>query len=306
MGRRSLTDYSNRILVADDEPHNLELLQLFLEEKDYLVETASDGQAAWEKLTTEPDRYMVVLLDRMMPNMSGLEVLKKMKQDVRLCKLPVVLQTALSSTEDVTEGISAGAYYYLGKPYERSMLHSVVDAAASDYHHHRKLVSDLQETQRTLEMLSYGVFSFSTLDEAQALALLLAKGCSTGPSIVSGLAELFVNAVEHGNLNISYEEKSRLLEEGTWRQEIESRLLQSEYRDRKVIVEYRKEPNLIEFLISDEGQGFDWQKYLEIDPSRGADRHGRGIAMAKMISFSRLEYLGVGNQVKATVNLELD
>ena len=69
MGRRSLTDYSNRILVADDEPHNLELLQLFLEEKDYLVETASDGQAAWEKLTTEPDRYMVVLLDRMMPNM---------------------------------------------------------------------------------------------------------------------------------------------------------------------------------------------------------------------------------------------
>lgn len=294
----------SRLLIADDEPHNLELLQLFLEQENYLVDTANDGTLAWEKISTNPDRYDVVLLDRMMPNMSGMEVLQKMKEDARLRRLPVVLQTALSSTEDINAGIEAGAYYYLGKPYERSMLQSVVAAAINDYRQYRELAHDLKHSQRTLGMLDAGEFSFSTLDEAHALAVLLANGCAAGASIVSGLSELFVNAVEHGNLEISYQEKSRLIEEGCWLAEVERRLTMPDYRDRRVRVFYKRLDTRLTFLITDEGAGFDWNQFMEIDPDRGGDSHGRGIALARMISFSTLQYLGAGNQVVATVMLD--
>jgi len=293
----------SRLLIADDEPDNLQLLQLFLEGDNYKVDTACDGNLAWEKISADPELYDVVLLDRMMPNMTGMEVLKRMKGDNRLCRLPVVLQTALSSSQDVTEGIEAGAYYYLGKPYERSMLHSVVAAAVNDYTRYRQLVHDLENTHRTLGMLDSGEFSFSTLDEAHALALLLANGCTSGPSIVSGLSELLVNAVEHGNLGISYSEKSSLVENGAWLAEVERRLQMPENNSRRVRVAYRKNDTSLTFLITDEGNGFDWGKFLEIDPARGSDSHGRGIALARIISFSKLEYMGKGNQVLATVNL---
>ena len=292
----------SRVLIADDEPHNLELLQLFLEDQ-YQVDTVNNGEGAWEKVSADPELYDVVLLDRMMPKMNGMEVLKKMKDDSRLCRVPVVLQTALNSSEDVSAGIKAGAYYYLGKPYERSVLHTVIAAAVNDYKQQRQLLKDLEQTQNTLGMLDSGEFSFSTLDEAHALSLLLANGCMSGPSIISGLSELFVNAVEHGNLGISYSDKSELLETGTWRQEVERRLELPEYCDRRVRVSYRRNSASITFLICDEGNGFDWQGFLEIDPARGSHNHGRGIALAKIISFSKIEYLGRGNQVRATVAL---
>ena len=290
------------MLIADDEPHNLELLELFLEDQ-YQVDTVDDGEGAWQKVSADPDLYDVVLLDRMMPKMNGMEVLKRMKEDDRLCRVPVVLQTALSSSEDVSAGIQAGAYYYLGKPYERSVLHTVIAAAVSDYKQRRKLLRDLEQTQNTLGMLDSGEFSFSTLDQAHSLSLLLANGCMSGPSIISGLSELFINAVEHGNLSISYSEKSDLLAKGTWREEVERRLQLPEYCKRRVRVSYRRNSSSITFLICDEGNGFDWQSFMEIDPARGSDNHGRGIALAKIISFSKIEYLGCGNQVRATVTL---
>ncbi|MEL0084150.1 MAG: response regulator [Gammaproteobacteria bacterium] len=246
---------ASRLLIADDEPHNLELLQLMLERENYLVDTAGDGSVAWEKISASPEKYDVVLLDRMMPKLTGMEVLQKMKSDARLRQLPVVLQTALSSNEDVTAGIEAGAYYYLGKPYERSILHSVVAAAANDYKQHRQLIQDLQSTQQALSMLDSGEFSFSTLDEAHALAILLANGCTSGPSIVSGLAELLVNAVEHGNLGITYAEKSALLADNSWRAEIDRRLSMPEFAQRRVKVSYHKTLTSMTFLIEDEGDG---------------------------------------------------
>jgi len=59
----------------------------------------------------------------------------------------------------------------------------------------------------------------------------------------------------------------------------------------------------IEFIIQDQGDGFDWQNYLDISPERAFDSHGRGIAMACMYSFDKVEYHGNGNMVSAIVSL---
>jgi phosphoserine phosphatase RsbU/P len=57
----------------------------------------------------------------------------------------------------------------------------------------------------------------------------------------------------------------------------------------------------VRFTIRDEGPGFEWQKYLDVDPRRAFDNHGRGIAIARGMSFDRLEYRGRGNEVVAVV-----
>lgn len=76
-------------------------------------------------------------------------------------------------------------------------------------------------------MLTAALFEFKTLDEARSIALLISNACPEPEKIVQGLTELTVSAVEHGNLEITYDEKSELNKEGTWLQEVSNRLLLS-------------------------------------------------------------------------------
>ena len=122
--------------------------------------------------------------------------------------------------------------------------------------------------------------------------------------MVFGLTELLVNAVEHGNLGITYEEKTRLREQGRWEEEVASRLAAPEYAEKQVRVSYSRERDQIRVRIEDEGQGFEWQRYVDMDLERAFDTHGRGIAMSRMISFDDVQYLGVGNTVEVTVRIE--
>ena len=72
------------------------------------------------------------------------------------------------------------------------------------------------------------------------------------------------------------------------------------------MVRYCREPDKVRVVIRDEGQGFDWQQYLDMDPARAFDTHGRGIAMSRMISFDAVEYRGNGNEVEVTVSIAAD
>lgn len=290
-----------RILIVDDEDINIEIIQFNLEEEDYQIEIAHDGAEAWEKLERDPEGYHVVLLDRMMPNMDGMAVLARMKAHPLLRHTPVILQTAMAAKEEVIEGIRAGAYYYLAKPYDGAMLVSVVRTAVRDSENNRRIREELRETTRTLGLMQAGTFRYRTLAEARALATLLANACPRPDTVAMGLSELMINAVEHGNLGITYAEKSALNEAGDWESEVERRLAQESFGQRQVEVAFAKENDEIRITITDEGEGFDWQSYLTLSPERAMDNHGRGIAMAGLLSFSRLEYRGRGNEVVAVI-----
>src|SRR5713226_2580878 len=107
---------ANKILIVDDEPFNLDLLEQELAEQDYVLEKASDGVEALEKVEAfGPD---VILLDYMMPRMNGIEVVKQLKQDERYKGIPLILLTAKASQEDKVKGLDAGADDYVVKPFE--------------------------------------------------------------------------------------------------------------------------------------------------------------------------------------------
>lgn len=290
-----------RILVVDDDPMARELLSEVLGREGFTVEVAHDGEDGWDKLAADPQVYSVLLLDRQMPRLDGLELLRRVKRSEALRSIPAIFQTGSGERDEIREGIEAGCYYYLVKPIDLGILVAIVKAAIADHERHESFKHEVRRGIRGLSALRRGTFEFRTIAEANELGTLLAYACPDPETQVVGLSELLINAVEHGNLGISYKEKSALLAENGWQTEVDRRLTLDEYRNRIVRVAFERHDGEVRIFIRDEGSGFDWKSYLEIDPRRAFDTHGRGIAMAKMLSFSRLEYHGNGSEVVACV-----
>ena len=107
---------SKKILIVDDEPFNLDLLEQELADYEYVIERAGDGVEALEKTESfEPD---LILLDYMMPRMNGLEVLKHLRATPEHQGIPVILLTAKATQEDKVAGLDAGADDYVTKPFD--------------------------------------------------------------------------------------------------------------------------------------------------------------------------------------------
>jgi anti-sigma regulatory factor (Ser/Thr protein kinase) len=153
----------------------------------------------------------------------------------------------------------------------------------------------------TLLLMKEACFHFQTLAEARKLADQLALICPEPEKRVFGLRELFVNAVEHGNLGITYADKTELNELEIWDKEVERRLSLPENRSKFVEVQLKQTPEEIRFFIKDQGEGFDWKSYMEGNPFGSYVSHGFGIAMAKGGSFDHMEYRGCGNEVLVIV-----
>jgi CheY-like chemotaxis protein/anti-sigma regulatory factor (Ser/Thr protein kinase) len=291
------------ILAVDDEALNLDIIAEFLDGMDLTLETASGGEEAWRKLRAEPGRYDCVLLDRMMPDLDGMEVLLRIKADEALRALPVIMQTAAAASVQVEEGLRAGAFYYLTKPYNRDTLRGVVRTALEDRATHLEVLEIVADQRAALGMMRAGAFAFRTPAQAQVLAALLSQ-CAEAPNNVAlGLNELFLNAIEHGNLEIGYEGKTRLLRAGTLHEEIARRLAAPEYGAREVEVRVELGDGKATYTIRDGGTGFDWSRYLEIAAERAGDTHGRGIALARQLCFVSVAYRGKGNEVVAVAKL---
>lgn len=297
---------ARRILIAEDEPINLEALTEILTDEGYVVRGVATGGAAWEALSADPTVFDVVLLDRVMPDMDGIEILRRMKERPEMLHIPVIMQTSLAGDEALTEGLKAGAYYYLTKPFAADTLVAIVAAAIQDYQDYLDLNREARRANRALTCLSQAKFTFRTTDEARDIATLVAQMAPDPGRVVLGLSELTLNAVEHGNLGLTYDDKSALGVGEPLVAEIARRLAMPEYANRRASIEVRRTADEVVFTIRDEGQGFDWRKYLEMSPERAFDTHGRGIAMSRLFSFDRLEYRGTGNEVEAAVSLAPD
>ncbi|WP_226344430.1 response regulator transcription factor [Agilicoccus flavus] len=113
-----------RVVVADDDPDIRELVTFKLEQAGYVIDAVEDGAAAWETIAAAPPRLAV--LDVMMPGLSGLDVLRKLREEPATRDVPVILLTARSRDSDVDGGFAAGATDYVIKPFSpRELVHRV-------------------------------------------------------------------------------------------------------------------------------------------------------------------------------------
>ena len=295
-----------RILLVDDDDLNLDVLIECLKDEPYELVQAHDGVQALDLLRHDRKGFDAMVLDRMMPGMTGLEVMAELKADENFKWIPVVMQTSAALPSEICEGMEAGVFFYLTKPFDQKVLIRMVSAAVEEGLKWQSLALNLRVQVKTIGCLQQGRFRIQTVQEAYDLALLVAQACPNPEKVAFGLNELIVNGVEHGNLQIGYEEKTKLQETDQWEDEIIRRQILPEHAHKFVEVIFERHPDRIQLTVTDQGLGFDWSDYQEIKPERLLESHGRGIAMAKAMSFDHLEYVGNGNQVFCVVKLAAD
>ncbi len=287
------------IVCVDDEETNLEILEMHLSKEGYECKTIAYSEIGLEFIRSNYARIDTVILDIMMPGLDGIQLLKELKSDPRTARIPVIMQTAMTSEQKTVEGIEAGAYYYITKPYSHSVLLSIVKSALKEKREADVLKTEVFSFHNIIENVRNCTFEIKTFSEARKLANFLARFSADPNKYVVGMTALLINAIEHGNLELGFELKHRLLLENKYESEIESRTNNPHYGSRKVHIElhHKNGENIYRVMIKDEGKGFNWQDYMDFDPTRMADPNGRGIAMANIMSPGAVEYWGKGNMV---------
>lgn len=289
------------LLAVDDDRVMLMMLIQALEKAGYDVHGAAAGAQALALLHEKSDAIDAVILDQEMPGLSGLQVVEKMKADPALAMIPVIMLTGNGSPQKIREGIDAGLFYYMVKPASDELIRSVAASAVRERQQKRLLAAQMIRYDIALKAMASAQIHIRTLDEAENVAYLIASCFPSPERVVTGLMDLLINAVEHGNLGITYEEKAKLVDAGTWHDEIERRLALPENAQKLVDVSYQRRPDGWFVQITDQGKGFDWKRFWQIDPARATASHGRGIARARLISFDKMAYNESGNQVTAMI-----
>lgn len=293
------------LLAVDDEMINLMIIDESLSDKGFTVVKARDGEEAFQILSSDTTVFHAIILDRLMPKMDGIELLKKIKRSEKYKDIPVIFQTAMSSVTDMTEGLDAGAFYYLTKPYSRTLLVRIVQTAVEHFIKLQRAKEDLHKGMGALRHMLTGEFRIRSIRESHELAPLLANACPDPERVLTGIMEILNNAIEHGNLGISYQEKSELHDNDKLMEEIFRRLDTPEFKDKFVKITFEKNDHHIEIRVSDQGKGFDWQRYLSVEAmtKNAFKTHGRGIFMARKLSFDDLSYADEGRTAVIRIDL---
>lgn len=287
-----------KILIVEDDLASLSFLEMILKKEGFDYRTAENGRLGYHIFKEyQPD---IVLTDVNMDEMSGLELLEKVKRE--RAETIVILLTAYTSEENVMSAMRYGANNYFKKPVLKNTFLSVL----------RKYANIIQMQNYDKEIVSFQVkhtFNLqfpSNIDLIPSIVNYLVKETSgiLSPSIQLdvrlGLSELLINAVEHGNMEISFEDKEQAIQDDTLQDLYNSRMKNEIFSKRVVDVKYSMDGKSCEWTITDQGCGFDFLKIPDPVTEDGLLRmHGRGIFICRF-QFDKMEYIETGNIVKVT------
>lgn len=283
------------------------------------IQKMTEGQAYHLEFTELPDidkleasrilsnRYQAYLINSQASNQQeeayNFSLLQRLNQRSNNSLTPVIFQTDSDHTDQIQHGLEHGAYFYLLKPYTQSLFLSVLEAAKNCYNNHQALQDDLESLDIAQSNLQSACFHIKTLEDARSLSCMLAFTTPNPKEAVVGLYELMANAIEHGNLKISYPEKTELVKSGKYQSEIKRRQALLENKDKVASIEFERHADYVQYTISDAGEGFNFPPFLEFSVERAMDNHGRGILIAKKLSFDELVYIDNGSTVIGRIYL---
>jgi len=142
---RMMNDSSSKLLVVDDNEMNRDMLSRRLSRRKHTVITAENGQQALDVI--EKESFDVILLDVMMPGISGIEVLKLIRQSYSASELPVIMVTAKGDSEDVVKALKLGANDYVIKPLDFPIVLARVETQLEACRNHKKLKTHAKELE---------------------------------------------------------------------------------------------------------------------------------------------------------------
>lgn len=122
---------NSKLLIVDDDLISLQVLSNYLQTTNYPFVTATDGQQAWELLQQSPAEFSVVIADRIMPKLHGIELLNKMREQENLKHIPFIMLTGEADKDEMITAMRAGVFDFLYKPVEKTLLLAVLNRALS-------------------------------------------------------------------------------------------------------------------------------------------------------------------------------
>ncbi len=284
------------IMLVEDEELNLRMLEGMLRHLGHRLVLARSGKEALKKFNKyHPD---IVVLDILMPKISGIEVLKEIR--TKDTGIIVIMITASNKEEHAIESLRLGANNYLKKPVHYDDLIPLI-------HKYNSTIQKRSMEQLVLSKMISRKFFMEIENDLQIIpkiAQYLANEAGTlfdKDEIVAiniAILELLVNAFEHGNLGISYADKSKAIHEKRLDRLYQEKLADHRFKNRKIKIEFTLEKNCCEWIITDEGNGFQSSDYTQLDEDDRENEHGRGIFISRF-HLDELEYLGNGNTVRA-------
>ena len=193
--------------------------------------------------------------------------------------------------------------YHLTRSMEISNLAAIVQTASKEYLNKTDLREDVSHRKSAIGHIVSGTFELRTIEEARNLSTMLSLVYPVPEDVAIGIFELIVNSIEHGNLEINFDKKSELIAHNKLHEEIENRLKRNPYKDRRVVINFSNEGTSIALTISDEGQGFNFAKYMNRGIVSPTASHGRGIYLSRKLCFHEVTFIGKGNTVHAVYHL---
>jgi CheY-like chemotaxis protein len=291
-----------KVLIVEDDKASRLFLESLLESNNYSYKSAANGIEGLNVFDEySPD---LVLTDIQMPIMDGLELLEAIRD--KKSNTIVIIITAFGTENYAIQALHLGANNYLKKPVSSQELLSLLKKYKAIFNSkfspdllpgkliNRKFRMEFGTEYDKIPKIVDKVLVESALDFED----------NEKVNIELGLVELITNAIEHGNLGINYQLKQQALNEDNLDQLYRDRLNDAKYKDRKVIVDFFTDGEVVKWTITDEGDGFDWQLLPDpTDEEHILELSGRGVFISKFL-FDSIEYSGKGNIVTATKNIK--
>lgn len=284
------------LIVEDDDAVREAVACQFRKRADYEVREAASAGEALEAFGVAPSD--VVLIDIQLPDLSGIELVSRLKE-LRPAVRPIMM-SGWADIQDTVKALRAGAVDFFQKPFKmEEVLASVEQAfqAIAAAQVGRPVHAYLIEERRVFRIPNdFSIIPHVISDILRSLEGDFGINKSELDGVQTALHEMMINAIEHGNLGITYEEKSRLLETPSGlHEEFERRAQDPSRSGRRVTVVYQETPEAVTVRIADEGEGFDHASLP--DPTQPYEsRHGRGILITRVF-MDEVRFNEAGNEV---------
>jgi CheY-like chemotaxis protein/anti-sigma regulatory factor (Ser/Thr protein kinase) len=288
------TGTNQKVLIVDDQHALRAVLAKFLRKEGLIPLEAEDGESAIALYTSE--RPAVVLSDIMMPRMDGLTLLNEIKKID--AKAAVVLMTGYGNEEILLKALRGGAANYFKKPFS---FREVIQVLQHLIRHRAAMELGVQSSpylirERREFILETGAADIFPVIEQITLAIQSLVPEQVILNLKVGIEEMLKNAIEHGNLGISAEEKNDALEKGCFSSLLGEKLALDGNAKKKILITAEISREEFRITIEDEGAGFDWRSLPNLQAESLLHFSGRGIFLTR-IYFDEVIYNNRGNRV---------
>jgi two-component system, LuxR family, response regulator FixJ len=275
-----------KVLVVDRSREAVDAIRGVLEGEGYHVEGVDSTRKALKRLSDA--NFDLVITDVHMPDVSGLELLKRIKTTIRE-DIPVILITGLAEAEHAIEAVRLGAADFLGKPVDANTLLRAVKQQLTKSRNH--LAKDYSPRYLASFQVNFK-FSPQSIQERNIASIALSYlqklydlPASVYNPLLLCLDEMLHNAFLHGALGLSKTE--RCLPQAEYRALVDSRVDRPGVRDQFITLSISLDPvnQLVRMVVTDQGSGFDYQPYMKaVDHPLNLEGTGRGINFIRMMT----------------------